>query len=158
MSADRVGHSLTPLLEAAAERAAPERAHSFRRGDAGVRLACFDSFAGRTSLVSRVSTRSSSDPVPFRVGSVAGTADRGLSAREALGRPSLLRVAPLGAGSAERPKLPRGIVFRPVLLGSSHCLASHCSFSPGWQVQRARENPSFPSYPGSSKEWQRHET
>lgn len=96
---------------------------------AWIGLACCDSFAGWTFFIFRVSTRSRFDLVAFHADSLVETEDPGLSGQEALGRPSVLRLVPLGVCSSELPELLIGIkwVLFPLIFCSSHCLTPYCS-------------------------------
>lgn len=84
---------------------------------AWIGLACFDSFAGWTFFILRVSTWSRFDLVPFHADSLVETEDPGLSVQEALGRPSVLHLVPLGVCSSKLPELLKGIKW--VLFPSS---------------------------------------
>uniref|UniRef100_A0A452SL42 Zinc finger protein 462 n=1 Tax=Ursus americanus TaxID=9643 RepID=A0A452SL42_URSAM len=84
---------------------------------AWIGLACFDFFAGWTLFIFRVSTWSRFDLVAFHADSLVETEDPGLSVQEALGRPSVLHLVPLGVCSSKLPELLRGIKW--VLFPSS---------------------------------------
>lgn len=96
---------------------------------AWIGLACFDFFAGWTLFIFRVSTRSRFDLVPFHADSLVETEDPGLSGQEALGRPSVLHVVPLGVTlfQVARALEKNQVGPVPIIFCSSHCLTSHCS-------------------------------